>query len=310
VPHDIAWPEGKRFAFSVFDDTDLATVDNVGPVYEFLSELGVRTTKSVWALRGPGVPVLGGQTIADPDYLAWTRALQQQGFEIGSHGATYHTATREMVAESMERFFDAYGHYPSALANHAGCHESIYWGDARVSGVHRAAYLALTRFRGRGRFRGHVKGDPLYWGDICREKVRYVRNFTYRAVDTLAACPWMPYHDPQRPDVRAWFASTEGADVEMFVRALSEENQASLESSGGACIMYTHFASGFYRDRQLDDRFQRLMERLAARQGWFVPVTTLLDHLAARQGVTQLSSSQRRTLERRWLMSKLRTGPT
>ena len=30
------WPEGKRFAFTVVDDTDAATVENVGAVYDFL----------------------------------------------------------------------------------------------------------------------------------------------------------------------------------------------------------------------------------------------------------------------------------
>ena len=48
-------------------------------------------------------------------------------------------------------------------------------------------------------FRGHVEGDPLFWGDLCRDRVRYVRNFTFADVNTLASCPLMPYHDPKRP---------------------------------------------------------------------------------------------------------------
>ena len=55
----------------------------------------------------------------------------------------------------------------------------------------------------------------------------------------------MPYHDPDRPYVNAWFAASEGADVTAFNRCLSEEHQDRLEAEGGACIMYTHFASGF-----------------------------------------------------------------
>lgn len=42
------WPEGKRFAFSVFDDTDGAFIKNVGPVYDFLKDIGLLTTKSIW----------------------------------------------------------------------------------------------------------------------------------------------------------------------------------------------------------------------------------------------------------------------
>jgi hypothetical protein len=86
----------------------------------------------------------------------------------------------------------------------------------------------------------------------------------------------MPYHDPDRPFVRNWFASSEGPSVESFDRTLSEANQERLEIEGGACIMYTHFANGFYDNGCLDSRFVRLMQRLGSRPGWFVPVSTLL----------------------------------
>lgn len=32
----IDWPDGKAFAFTIFDDTDFPTLDNVGPVYALL----------------------------------------------------------------------------------------------------------------------------------------------------------------------------------------------------------------------------------------------------------------------------------
>lgn len=83
----VEWPDGRAFAFTVFDDTDLATVENVGPVYALLRDLGLRTTKSVWASAGEGVPHIGGATCEDPAYRAWTVELQAAGFEIGSHGA-------------------------------------------------------------------------------------------------------------------------------------------------------------------------------------------------------------------------------
>lgn len=304
----LEWPDGRDFAFTVFDDTDLATLENVSPVYDFLAGLGLRTTKSVWPVKGEGAPSIGGLTCEDPGYLAWTRDLQAREFEIGYHGATYVTAPRSLVVAAIERFRELYGHYPRAMANHAGCAELIYWGTDRVSGVNRLAYDALTRFSRRGMFRGHRDGDPLFWGDVCRDKVRYVRNFTYSDIDTLAACPMMPYHDPDRPYVNCWFASSEGADVHAFNRRLSEANQDRLEAQGGACIMYTHFASGFLRDGALNPRFTALMERLARKRGWFVPVSALLDYLAAQHGETVLTAAQRRGLERRWLLSKLRVG--
>ncbi len=247
-------------------------------------------------------------TCEDAAYRAWTLGLQASGFEIGSHGATYVTSPRVQVIKAMDRFREIYGHDPLVLANHAGCAESIYWGTDRVGGAARLAYNAMTGFRRRDVFRGHLVGDPLFWGDVCKDRVRYVRNFTFTDVNTLAACPVMPYHDPERPFVNGWFASSEGADVAAFNRCLSEVNQDRLEADGGACIMYTHFASGFWTDGRLNPRFEELMTRLAARNGWFVPVTTLLDYLVEYRGLSVLSGAQRRRLEWRWLLSKARVG--
>ena len=304
----IQWPDGKDFAFTIFDDTDNATIERVAPVYDFLCGLGLRTTKSVWPFKGEGTTPFSGSTCEDPDYLAWTLGLLGEGFEIGYHGATYVTSPRERVVAAIERFRDLYGYYPLSMANHTGCAESIYWGADRVTGINRLAYNLLTRFRRRGVFRGDRDGDPLFWGDVCKAKVRYVRNFTFTDIDTLAACPMMPYHDARRPYVNHWFASSEGSHVDAFTRCLSEANMDRLEEDGGACIMYAHLACGFADGAQANPRFSSLIERLARKNGWFVPVTTLLDFLLDQHGPTVITPAQRRGLERRWLLSKLRLG--
>ena len=70
-------PDGKQFIFTILDDTDDATVDNVKPVYDLLDELGFRTTKTVWPLDCPEGSNLyfAAQTLQDPDYLAFIREL-------------------------------------------------------------------------------------------------------------------------------------------------------------------------------------------------------------------------------------------
>lgn len=301
----VPWPDGKGFAFTIFDDTDNATRENVGPVYELLAGLGLRTTKSVWSVAAAGTPLIAGQTCDEAGYRAWTLDLQAAGFEIASHGATNETSARGQVIRALDRFREIYGHDPRSLANHADCAEAVYWGADRVSGSARLAYNLMTGLRGRGAFRGHVEGDPLFWGDICRDRVRYVRNFIYRDINTLAACPVMPYHDPERPYVNAWFAATDGSDVAKFNHALSEASQDRLEAEGGACIMYTHLASGFQEGGRLEPRFEALIRRLAAKNGWYVPVGTLLDYLAERRGLTTLTTAQRRDLEWRWLRGRV-----
>jgi hypothetical protein len=308
----VAWPNGHRFAFTVFDDTDEGTLDNVPHVYAFLHNLGFATTKSVWPLGGQRRPdIVGGETCAHAGYAAWVQALQKQQFEIALHNATFHSSIREETERGFARFVELFGQYPRSMANHTTCREGIYWGPHRVSGTQRIAYNVLTRFRHRGRFRGHDPDDPHFWGDICQEHVDYVRNFTFADVDTLAACPFMPYFDPDRPWVKAWFAGSEGADCRSYVRTLDERAQERLEAAGGACIMYTHFGKGFCEHGALDRRFVELMERLARRPGWFVPVSQMLDHIAqARGGIHILRHAERTRLERRWLRHKIVAGST
>jgi hypothetical protein len=304
----VSWPDGKTFAFTIFDDTDSQTLTVGREVYALLRDLGFLTTKSVWPIGPTREPSDHGSACDDPEYRAWVQELQRQGFEIGYHMATSHTSPRADTARALEAFASYFGRYPAAMANHYYCDEGIYFGDARLSGANRAIYNALTRFRNRKRFRGHVEGDPLFWGDLCREKIRYVRQFVFAEINTLKACPYMPYHDPERPYVNGWFASTEGSNCSRFVEALSEANQERLEAEGGACIMYAHFAHGFYENGGINPRFRALMERLSKRPGYFAPVTELLDCIQARRGPVTLGAPERRALERRWLAHKVLYG--
>jgi len=304
----INWPDNKDFAFTIFDDTDYARLDNVGEVYAFLKEHGFGTTKSVWPLKGDKTPVCGGSTCEDPEYLKWLLNLKESSFEIGYHLATYHSSVREETARGLEMFAKHFGHYPKSAANHTGCNECIYWGNYRLDGMYRIFYNLATRFRRFNRFRGHIENDQYFWGDLCKGRIKYFRNFAYPEINTLKACPFMPYHDPRRPYVNLWFASSEGSSVKLFNKCISEKNQDLLESEGGACIMYTHLASGFYRNNTLDSRFRELMTRLSGKNGWFVPVSTLLDYLCEKNGPHTITDKERRFLERKWLLHKLFTG--
>ena len=305
----ITWPEGKRFAFTVFDDTDWATLAGVRPVYSFLRDCGFRTTKSCWVVRGdPGRGRGQGDTCEDDAYLRWLLDLQAQGFEIGWHNATWHGTPREGTVAALDRFAGLFGHPPFTAANHTTADEAIYFADRRLSGLHAALYGLFTYWRNRGRFRGDRPGDPYFWGDLCRQRIKYYRNFVFRDVNTLKACPHMPYYDASRPYVNAWFASSDGHDADTFVRCLDEAGQDRLEAEGGACIMYTHFAAGFVNGHRLEPRFETLMRRLAAKRGWFVPVAELLDHLQGAAGPREITAAERAKLQRRWLREKILVG--
>lgn len=303
----IEWPGGKDFAFTIFDDPDHDTVENVAAIYPFLGDLGLRTTKAVWPIRGNGTPKVGGATCEDEQYLKWILSLKEQGFEIALHNVTHHTSTREQTARGLDTFYRLFGQDLYSMVNHSGCDENIYWGRARLTGVQRLVYdlLHLWPIGNNVPSYGHVEYSSLFWGDLCRAKIKYVRNFVFGDINTLKACPVMPYHDPDRPYVNSWFAASEGARVESFNETMSEDNQERLAREGGACIMYTHFASGFLEDGRINKRFKVLMERLSRANGWFVPAHTLLDFILQTRGHHRITQAERSDLERRWLWHKL-----
>jgi hypothetical protein len=181
------------------------------------------------------------------------------------------------------------------------------WRRDRLGGARQVIYRAATLGRQNLSY-GHIESSPHFWGDLCKNRIRYCRNFTYGIIDTLQACPWMPYHDPERPHVNYWFASSDGKNVNSFLRLLSEKNQDVLEARGGACIVYTHFGLGFVEGGALNARFRLLIDRLKRKNGWFVPVNTLLDYLLLQRTDSAITAQQRRDMEWRWLCRKLLKG--
>lgn len=304
------FPGNKTFAFTVFDDTDASTVENVGPVYQCLSDLGFRTTKSVWPL--PLVPEYTdggstGGTLSDREYLKFVRRLQNEGFEIALHSVRNYDSTRDMIELGIQAFSERLGCYPRTHTNHHCNRDNLYWGANRLATrVGRAVGRAWSSCNRTARYEGHVEASPFFWGDICKQHIQYVRNFTFEDVNTMRVNPTLPYHDPTKPFVNFWFTSCEGAEIGSFCDRIDEASQDRLEAEGGACIMYTHFAEGFSSDGIVNPRFKSLLERLSRKNGWFVPVAELLDFLRTTRTDHSIQRSELASLERRWLTHKLR----
>ena len=270
------WPAEARFAFTICDDTDDATVENVGPVYELLAEFGLRTTKTVWVFPPDPAHGFTGECLMDEAYRDFVLSLRDQGFEIALHGVRSGDSSRKMIEEGLARFEEILGFPPTVHVNHAQNRDNVYWGNAwrplwrRLLGAPDPAQD----------FEGDQRGSPYFWGDLVRERIRYVRGRTFRHIDTLKMDPWTPCHIPRFPFVDRWFSSSDGADADRFVALLTNENLDLLEANGGACIVYAHFASGFTDSRgEVREDVRDALSRVAARPGWFVPVTELLDHL-------------------------------
>lgn len=305
----VNWPDGKSFAFTIFDDTDGGEVENLTPLYAIITELGFRITKSAWPLATPDAPAWRGQTCADAEYLAFVKKLQGDGHEIGYHHASCMSSERARTIEGIERFKEWFGP-PVVGSNHYDNLESMYWGPARLSGLARLAFRVMTRFKSLP-YQGHVPGSPYFWGDVCQKELAYFRNFVHADINTLRKCPYMPYHDAGRPYVQAWYGSSDGGDADRFFKLLALANQERLERERGACIVYTHLARGFMRDGKVRDEFRTLMTMLAKRNGWFVPTGQLLDYLRDQHGgIYGLSKRERRGLEWSWLWDKMFLGST
>src|SRR5262245_25767412 len=139
----VTWPDGKAFAFTVFDDPDSQTDEGGRRVYDFLGDLGFRTTRGVWpgpTVREPNSP---GETCENREYLRYTQRLQAAGFEIGFHHTTKHSSTRGETAVGLDRFREFFGHDPRSMANHYNA-EAIYWGRARLTRPVSTLYTIAT----------------------------------------------------------------------------------------------------------------------------------------------------------------------
>ena len=191
-----------------------------------------------------------GETCGNPEYVAWLQELQKKGFEIGFHNATSHTSRREATQQGLDRFRDLFGGDPMTMANHYHSQEGIYWGPNRLSGWRRHVYNAATRGKNDTKLYGHFRDTPYFWGDLCQQRIRSVRNFVYPGINTLQACPLMPYYDPQRPYVNEWYAASEGSQADSFLKCVSEPNQDQLEAEGEpASCMFTSVMGSTIRRR-------------------------------------------------------------
>ncbi|MCK4818983.1 hypothetical protein KA005_24635, partial [bacterium] len=94
----------------------------------------------------------------------------------------------------------------------------------------------------------------------------------------MSICPQMPYHDPAKPYVNFWFISTDGGNLPTFLKNFTLENIDRLVEEGGLCIGYVHFAGGFVKDGKLNKEFRKRLTYIASKNGWFVPVSEVLEH--------------------------------
>ena len=283
-PRAVTFPGGKRFAFSIVDDTDMATLERAKPLYELLHRYGFRTTKTVWVLESnePSHAPNRGDTLHDPAYRAFILDLEKWGFEIALHGVRGGSSKRHDIIDGLEEFRRVLGEYPSIHINHSLNRDNVYWGEDRWSFAPFQWGYALG---GKYRFLGHESASAYFWGDLLKKHVQYVNQFTYSEINLLAVNPSMPYRLADKPYVNFWFPTADGDNLDRFEVLLSKANLDRLEREGGVCLVYTHMAAGsFNKNGGADPRFEARLKDVASRDGWFVPASEILDYLRVQPG--------------------------
>ena len=301
-------PVGKRFAFSVLDDTDDSTLQNVQPVYALLRSCDFRTTKTVWPLDCPegSRNFFAAETLQNKAYLRFVHELADAGFEVASHGATMESSLRGRTLEGLEFLRREFGHYPRLFCNHGFNRENLYWGSQRFRTKPLRRLIRLMSRERSCEFEGEQEGSKYFWGDVCQDVIQYVRNFTFDRLNMIEVDPGMPYHLATTPYVNFWFSTADAPDAVTFNRLVSSARIDMLAEASGVCIVSTHFGKGFVKDGRVNPESERLLRHVADRGGWVVPVSELLDHLRGVGRGRTLSARELLRLELRFLTDQIR----
>lgn len=299
----ITWPKNKKFAFTIVDDTDFATIKNIKPVYDLLNDLKIHTTKTVWSY--PPRDNFTGDSLQDAQYLKFIQSLANNGFEIAFHGAGSGQFNREEIIQALEIFNEKLNFLPNIHINHAHNYDNLYWGHDRFQLPIRT--LIKLRYGDTRKFYGTDKSSESFWGDIAKKQFKYIRNHTFNSINTLKYDPKMPYRDKSKDKYsNFWFSGSDGHTVEEFNGTVNPKNIDKLIQEGGACIMYTHFANGFVDSNgKLNPQFEASMRYLAEQNGWFVPASELLDFLQSQQKTEHASPLYLNLLDIRWVIDRI-----
>lgn len=306
VAPPLTFPDGKKFAFTIIDDTDMATLGRLRPVYAVLEKYGLRTTKTVWVYESNQTshPPNQGDTLQNPEYRQFIGGLQNRGFEIALHGVRGGNSRREDTVAGLDDYRRILGAYPRIQINHSLNRDNLYWGRHlyALPPLRWAAGLVI-----RSEFSGDDPASDYFWGDIAQQRIQYVRRFTYSEINLWRVAPQMPYHLPDMPFVNYWFPTANGDRVIEFEALLSDENIDRLERESGVCLVFAHLGSGsFGSAEKVDRRFEDRIRAIAARNGWFVPASQILDFLKRQPGWTgKMSYSERIRLDLKFLAQRI-----
>lgn len=286
IPVRLIWtPHPHQCAFSIIDDPEGSTAESVRLVYDTLSDLGLRSTKGVWVFESQKTQRRSrkreGVTLQDRPHREYCAELTRRGFEIALHGASSGNDLRERSHAAFEFVERELGRAPIVCASDPWNVECMY-GNAEL--VARGPLRwALAPLRLGRRSLGEDPTGLRFWGDVCRERIRYMRLFRTPSINTLVANPSMPYFEREKPLVRSWFTVTEHG----LAGVTTPESLATLAHENGACLLRQHLVRHVDLDRRrVSEACGRALRRLrGAPNLWVDTAGAVLDRLRLIQGV-------------------------
>ena len=272
----------NKFKFSIIDDTDDGTVENLRPVYDLLYKNKIFITKTVWVYP-PRDKNSNGDSLQRKEYLDFIKELHEKGFEIALHNVGSGDYERMEILKGLEFFKKKLGFYPSIHINHSYNKDSIYGGYKRFNWpVKNLIKLLYPQYREE--FEGDIESSKYFWGDIHKDIITYSRNHEFPGLITSKFDKLMPYVDPKRSKYsNYWFSASFAPNQNVFKLIMSKKNIDELSKKGGNSIIYTHFGY-FVKDGILDKDFINSINYIAKKKnGRFLTVSKLLNSIVSER---------------------------
>lgn len=301
------WKNNKKFALTIVDDTDGATVENIKPIYDYLCQKGILTTKTVWVYQPRDY--FPGESLENPEYRAYVKSLTEKGFEIALHDAGSGKFSGAEIRDALDRFKEIFGDYPKMNINHGDNPSSIYWCGKRFSAPVAKLYDFYKKKKGTFvESEGDVPNAYSFWGDACKKHIKYMRNRVYGELNLLKWDKYTPYREKRKNAYsNYWFSSSDAMTADMFVKLLSRKNVDKLEKEHGCAIIYTHFGYGFVDENgNLRKDVREAIDYIADKDGWFAPASEILDFLLQnKKGSEYISDFASLKLDILWILERV-----
>lgn len=286
------WPNGKKFAFTIIDDCDNDRLDVINSIYNFLDDINIKTTKNVWIYPSRDTE-MSGNCLLDQNYRECILNLKSLGYEIGIHGVGAGDFKKDEIADGFEIFKEIIGDYPNIHTNHKGNKDGIYVEFNRYSKLFNKIYKnsKLKNIKSYG----DVYFSEYFWGNISKKYIKYIKDQEYNCTNIFKYDNYLPYVDRDRLEhSNYWFSCCDGYSYNKFNSIIDNRKIDQLIFERGLCIISTDFSRDFLDGNgEIGSTFRQNMEYISKRNGWFAPVTDILDYiLKFKKTIKPLSTAQ------------------